>query len=119
MAFLILLSLLTLAAGRKIQTRELQYGFCEGAYEPFSIDEFVLEPYPLVMQSGVTILLAIGITLNLPIPVGSTTHLKIVRHGFIDLPIPCIAIGELNIGSWWVKKYFCFLNSVSFLYVAL
>jgi hypothetical protein len=100
MKILIFLSFLTLAAGRKIQIRELQYGFCEGAYEPFSIDEFILEPYPLVMQSGATIHLAIGITLNLPIPVGSTTHLKIVKPGLIDLPMPCITIGDFEIGSW-------------------
>jgi len=100
MSFLILLSLLTLAAGHKIQIRELQYGFCEGAYEPFSIDEFILEPDPVVVQSGATIHLAIGITLNFPIPVGSTTHLKLVRTGLIDIPLPCIELGDISIGSW-------------------
>jgi hypothetical protein len=100
MAFLILLSLLTLAAGRKIQIRELQYGFCEGAYEPFSIDEFIVEPDPLVVQSGATIHLAIGVTLNLPIPVGSTTTIKIVKDGFVDIPLPCYDLGDISIGSW-------------------
>ncbi len=100
MSFLILLSLLTLAAGHKIQIRELQYGFCEGAYEPFSIDEFILEPDPVVVESGATIHLAIGVTLNLPIPVGSTTTLKIVRDSFVDLPLACYDMGDISIGSW-------------------
>ena len=100
MTFLIVLSLLTLAAGHKIHIRELQYGFCEGAYEPFSIDEFILEPDPVVVQSGATIHLAIGVTLNLPIPVGSTTTLKIVRDGIIDFPLACYDLGGISIGSW-------------------
>jgi hypothetical protein len=104
MKILIFVSVLTLASGSKIQTRELQYGFCEGSYEPFSIDEFVLEPYPLVVQSGATIRLVIGITLNLPIPVGSTTDLKIVKTGLFDIPMPCISIGDFVFGSWWVEN---------------
>jgi hypothetical protein len=104
MKILIFLSFLTLATGRKIQIRELQYGFCEGAYEPFSIDEFVLEPDPVVLQDGATIHLAIGVTLNLPIPVGSTTTLKIVRDGIIDIPLPCYDLEDISIGSWYVEK---------------
>jgi hypothetical protein len=100
MKILIFHFLLALASGRKIQTRELQYGFCEGSFEPFSFDEFVLEPYPLVVQSGATIHLAIGITLNFPIPVGSTTHLKLVRTGLIDIPLPCLELEDISIGSW-------------------
>jgi len=100
MKSLVFLSLLALASGRKIHVRELQYGFCEGAPQPFSIDEVVLEPYPVVVQTGATIHLAIGITLNEPIPVGATAKLKIVRDGLIDIPLPCLDIGDISIGSW-------------------
>ena len=100
MKSLVFLSLLALAAGRKIQVRELQYGFCAGAPEPFSIDEVVVEPYPVVVHSGATLHLAIGITLNEPIPVGATAKLKIIRDGLIDIPLPCIDVGEVSVGSW-------------------
>ena len=100
MRSLVFLSIIALAVGRKIQTRELQYGFCEGADQPFSIDEVVLEPYPLIVESGATIHLAIGITLNKPIPVGSTATLKIIKQGIIDIPLPCILIGDIHLGSW-------------------
>jgi hypothetical protein len=100
MRSLVFLSLLALAAGRKIQTRELQYGFCEGANQPFSIDEVVLEPYPVVVESGANIHLGIGITLNEAIPVGSTATLKIVKLGLIDIPLPCILVGDIHLGSW-------------------
>ena len=93
-------SLLALAAGRQLRAKELQYGFCEGAAQPFTIDEVVLEPYPVVVESGASIHLAIGITLNEPIPVGSTATLKIVKDGLIDIPLPCIAIGDIHLGSW-------------------
>ncbi len=100
MKSLVFLSLLALTAGRKIQVRELQYGFCAGAPEPFSIDEVVVEPYPVVVQTGATLHLAIGITLMDPIPVGATATLKIIKDGFIDIPLPCIDIGEVSVGSW-------------------
>jgi hypothetical protein len=100
MKSLVFLSLLALTAGRKIQVWELQYGFCAGAPEPFSNDEVVVEPYPLVVQTGATLHLAIGITMKEPIPVGATATLKIIKDGFIDIPLPCIPIGELYVGSW-------------------
>ncbi len=103
MKYLVLISLLALAAGRKIQVRELQYGFCEGAKEPFSIDEVVLEPYPVVVKTNATIHLAIGITLNEPIPVGSTATLKIIKDGIIDIPLPCVPYEDIHLGSWFVR----------------
>jgi hypothetical protein len=100
MKSLVFLSLLALAAGRKIQVRELQYGFCAGAHEPFSIDEVVVEPYPVVVHSGANLHLAIGVTLNEPIPVGASAKLKMIRDGFIDIPLPCIDVGDVSVGSW-------------------
>jgi hypothetical protein len=95
------LSLLALAAaGHKIRTRELQYGFCEGASQPFSIDEFVLEPYPVVLHSNATIHVAIGINLFEAIPVGSSATLKVIKDGIIDIPVPCFPFGDMHIGSW-------------------
>jgi hypothetical protein len=105
MKSLVFLSLLALTAGHKIQVRELQYGFCEGADEPFSIDEVVLEPYPVVVQTNATIHLAIGITLNEAIPVGSTATLKIIKDAIIDFPLPCIPYEDIHLGSWFVHIF--------------
>ncbi len=103
MKYLVLAALLAVAAGRQIQVKELQYGFCEGAAQPFTIDEVVLQPYPVVVETGAIIHLAIGITLNEPIPVGATATLKIVKDLLIDLPLPCIPIGDIHLGSWYVQ----------------
>jgi hypothetical protein len=100
MKSLLCLSLLPALAStaRKLEVRELQYGFCEGSAQPFSIDEVVVEPYPIVVASGATIRVAVGITLNEPIPVGSTATLKVVKLGLIGLPLPCLPFDD---GSYW------------------
>jgi hypothetical protein len=101
MRFLVLAALVAVASARHAIVRELQYGFCEGAGQPFTIDEVILEPYPVEVHSGATIHLAIGITLNEAIPVGAQVSLKIVKDlPILDFPIPCIAIGDIHLGSW-------------------
>jgi hypothetical protein len=86
------------AAALKLEARELQYGFCKGSPEPFSIDEVVVEPYPVVVASGATIHVAVGITLNEAIPVGSTATLKVANLDTIDIPLPCLTLQD---GSRW------------------
>jgi hypothetical protein len=103
MLSLVLAALLAIASGaasRKIQTKELQYGFCEGASRPFTFDELVVEPYPIVLQSGTVLHVAIGLILNEPIPVGATVTVKMAREGLIHLPFPCIPIEDFYFGSW-------------------
>ena len=100
MRSLIFATLLAVVTARHAIVKELQYGFCAGAPEPFSIDEVVLEPYPVEVHSGATIHLAIGITLNEAIPVGSRASLKIVKDGLIDIPLPCVPVGDIHLGSW-------------------
>jgi len=34
------------------------------------------------------------------IPVGSTTTLKVIKDGIIDIPLPCFPFGDMHIGSW-------------------
>ncbi len=86
------------AAAQKLEARELQYGFCQGSPKPFSIDEVVVEPYPIVVASGATIHMAVGITLNEFIPVGSTATLRVAKLGLIGLPLPCQSFDD---GSHW------------------
>ena len=58
-----------------------------------------------MIATGASITLSLQITLNEPVPVGATVELKIKKEGFIiDLPLPCLEIGGLHIGSWWVEQ---------------
>jgi hypothetical protein len=80
--------------------KELQYGFCEGANQPLTIDEFVFDPYPLEVYNGAIIKLSLGITLHEPIPVGAQVSVRIVKDLLIDLPLPCLEFGDVHFGSW-------------------
>jgi hypothetical protein len=100
MKYLVWIFLVALVDSRKIQSRELQYGFCECSNQPFTIDEVVLEPYPIVIETGAIIHLAIGVTLNEPIPVGSTVSVKVIRIGLFDIPLPCVEFENIHFGSW-------------------
>merc|ERR1712142_1381903 len=102
MKFLVSLALLGLAAARNLQDvriDSLEYGFCEGAAEPATIDTLTVEPFPLVIATGETITLQVAITLNEPVPVGSSIELKIKKEGIVDIPFPCLNIDDLHIGS--------------------
>merc|ERR1712025_239257 len=64
-----------------------------------SLDNISVEPFPLVIATGEDITLNVQITLNEPIPAGATVSLKIKREGLIPIPIPCLPIGDISIGS--------------------
>ena len=100
MRSLISATLVTVVTARYANLKDLEYGFCDGAGQPFSIDEFGVEPYPVEVHSGAVIHLGIGITLTEAIPVGSRVSLKFVKATVIDLPFPCIPYGDIHVGSW-------------------
>merc|ERR1719219_511893 len=78
---------------------ELEYGYCEGSPEIASFDVITVEPFPIIVSNGAEITLQIQITLNEEIPVGSQIHLDIKLEGLIPIPIPCLEINGLHIGS--------------------
>jgi hypothetical protein len=98
--FAALLAIAAAATGRQIHTKELEYGFCEGASQPFTIDEVILEPYPIVVETGSVINTVVSITLNEPIPVGVTVSFKIIKDLPAGLPLPCVLLGDNYYGSW-------------------
>jgi hypothetical protein len=101
MRSLILSALIATVSSSHISlNQELQYSFCEGADQPFTIDEFTVEPYPIEVYTGSIINLALGITLNEPIPVGATISIKTVKDLLIDMPVPCLDLGDFYFGSW-------------------
>ena len=74
----------------------------DGANQPGSIDEIVVEPFPIQLHTGATISILATLTLNEPVPVGSRLKLDLKKEGLIPLPIPCLEIDGLHIGSWYV-----------------
>ena len=93
-------TLLAVVTARHAILKELQYGFCDGAGQPLSVDEFVVEPYPLEVHSGAVIHLALGLTLDEVIPAGSRLRVKIIKDLLVDLPLPCLPYGDTHLGSW-------------------
>ena len=54
MRSLISATLLTVVTARYANLKDLEYGFCDGAGQPFSIEEFGVEPYPVEVQMGLS-----------------------------------------------------------------
>merc|ERR1712240_333905 len=75
------------------------HGLCPGSNDPLDLNTLSIEPYPIVVATGAEINLQLLITLNEPVPEGATVSLKIVKKGVIDLPIPCLEIEGIHLGS--------------------
>merc|ERR1712243_413813 len=92
--FATLLACAAMVSARNLKLDELEVGFCDGANsDVLSLDNISVEPFPLVIATGE------DITLNVPIPAGASVSLKIKREGLIPIPIPCLPIGDISIGS--------------------
>merc|ERR1711874_459619 len=77
-----------------------EYGFCEGANTSVgTIDNADVQPFPVQVHTGATVTISATLTLAATVPAGAKVALKIVKEGIIDLPIPCLEIEGLHIGS--------------------
>ena len=65
-----------------------------------TIDNADVQPFPVQIHTGATVTISATLTLAATVPAGAKVALKIVKEGLIDLPIPCLEIEGLNIGSW-------------------
>ena len=72
----------------------------DGSPEPFTFDVMSVEPFPILVQNGAMLSIAIQITLNEEVPVGTQVALNMVLEGIIPIKIPCLDIDGLTIGSW-------------------
>merc|ERR1711910_232557 len=101
MKTILVLACVVLASAKHIHVKidQLEYGFCDGSAEPASIDAASVEPFPIVVATGETITLSVQITLNEVVPAGAQVSLKIKKEGLIPVPIPCLEIDGLHIGS--------------------
>jgi len=94
-------AMLAMASGLTIKTKQIEYGFCDGSTEgPIKLEKLSIDPYPIKVVENGEINLDILLNLLEDVPVGAKISLKIVKKGtIIDLPIPCIPINDLHIGS--------------------
>merc|ERR1712107_252822 len=74
-------------------------GVCEGSKEVLTLNSLSIVPYPIMVKSGQKIDLQLQLTLEEAVPKGAMVSLKMVKKGLIDLPLPCIEIDGLHLGS--------------------
>ena len=65
-----------------------------------TLDMMVVDPFPIEMVSFHTMTLAAQITLLEELPAGTTVSVALVKEGIINLPIPCLSMGGVMVGSW-------------------
>merc|ERR1739838_203874 len=105
MKFLALIVLVAAVSAKDIRIQfqapptELEYGYCEGSPEPVSLDVITVAPFPIIIQNGAEITLQVQVTLNEEIAVGAKVHLDLKLEGLIPIPIPCLEINGLHLGS--------------------
>jgi len=104
MKFFAFLATIAVASARHIKIDEIDYGFCEGAAQPGTIDKVEVTPFPILLHTGEALTILAQLTLNEIVPAGAKVSLDIRKEGIPELPIPCLEItneeGELlHIGS--------------------
>merc|ERR1711874_796194 len=94
MKLIVFLATVVLVSAKSIKIDQLEYGFCEGADTSVgTIDAADVQPFPVEVKTGATV------TIAATVQTGSTVSLNIIKEGLIDLPIPCLEIEGLHIGS--------------------
>ena len=79
----------------------MKYFHTEGADSSVgTIDVMDVQPFPVEVKTGATVTVSATLTLNTEVPAGAKVALNIVKEGIVDLPIPCLEIEGLHIGSW-------------------
>merc|ERR1711942_344700 len=100
MKLIVFLATIVLVSAKSIKIDQLEYGFCDGADTSVgSIDAADVQPFPVEVKTGATVTISATLTLSAVVQTGSTVSLNIVKEGIVDLPIPCLEIDGLHIGS--------------------
>merc|ERR1712241_753959 len=94
-----LVLLAAVAAAKSFNPRSFTYGFCEGAEQPLTIEALTVLPDPLVLATGAEITLQVLINLLEEVPPGTQAKVSIKKDALIDIPIPCIPLDGISIGT--------------------
>merc|ERR1711993_12750 len=90
MKLLVLLSSVVLISAKSLNLKQLEYGFCEGAPQPLSIDELSVMPDPLELHTGASVTISATLTLTESVQPGSTVDLSITKKFLgVERPFPC------------------------------
>ena len=54
----------------------------------------------MVVRSGATITLDSQISLLQELAIGSRLNIEVILEGLVPIKIPCLDIGEVQLGSW-------------------
>merc|ERR1712126_318319 len=100
MKFLIILSPAAVSQARNIHLRALDYGFCAAdTPQPLSINVATVDPFPIPVAGGAVVNVDVEFDLLETCPAGTSVSLKMVHQGLIDIPIPCIEVDTMHLGS--------------------
>merc|ERR1711978_151430 len=100
MKLIVLLATIVLVSAKSIKIDQLEYGFCDGADTSVgSIDAADVQPFPVEVKTGATVTISATLSLTATVPAGAKVALNIVKEGIVDLPIPCLEIEGLHVGS--------------------
>merc|ERR1711878_85202 len=100
MKLIVFLATIVLVSAKSIKIDQVEYGFCDGADTSVgTIDEIDVQPFPVEIKTGATVTISATLTLAATVPAGAKVALNIVKEGVVDLPIPCLEIEGLHIGS--------------------
>merc|ERR1711994_543663 len=100
MKLIVLLATIVLVSAKSIKIDQLEYGFCEGADSSVgSVDAADVQPFPVEVKTGAAVTISASLSLTATVPAGAKVALNIVKEGIVDLPIPCLEIEGLHVGS--------------------
>merc|ERR1711881_348315 len=85
MKLLVLLATVVLASAKNINVKQLEYGFCDGAPQPGTIDELTVMPDPIELRTGATVSISATLTLNEIVQTGSMGSLPLARTYLVFL----------------------------------
>merc|ERR1712126_263922 len=80
MKFFAFLATIAAVSARHIKIDEIDYGFCEGAAQPGTIDKVEVTPFPISLHTGDSLTILAQLTLNEVVPQGAMVCLEITNE---------------------------------------
>ena len=65
-----------------------------------SIEVATIEPFPIPLVTGTVLDVNVLFQLNEMCPAGTTVKMAMELQGLINIPIPCLEVDDIALGSW-------------------
>ena len=72
----------------------------ESTPQPLSIEVATIKPFPIPLVTGTGLDVNVLFQLKEVCPVGTTVKMDMKLTGLIEVPIPCLEIDDIALGSW-------------------